>query len=115
MREPDWDWHCAEFAAAHVKAEIGRDIWEEAGGCPRSPKEAAAFYRKLGTRTLKGAVTNLFGKPRDPKLAMRGDLVLVMSGQIAALGICRGELIECADRMLPIGCAVCAWQLRGKP
>ena len=110
MRDPDWDWHCAEHAARHISAAIGRDIWGEVGGCPRSPKEAADLYRRLGTRTLKGAVTALLGKPVTPKLAMRGDIVMVDN----ALGICRGELAEFMDRMQPMGRAECAWRLRGR-
>lgn len=110
MRDPDWDWHCAEFAAAHVKAVTGRDIWAEVGGCPRSPKEAAALYRRLHTRTLKRTVSKLLGKSVDPKLAMRGDIVMVDN----ALGICRGELVEFVDRMQPIGRAERAWRLIGK-
>lgn len=109
--EPDWDRHCAEFAAAHVKAITGRNIWKELGGVPRGPREAADLYRKLGVRTLRGAVSKVLGRPMKPQFAMRGDLVLVKSGSISALGICRGELIECADNMLPMDRAECAWKV----
>lgn len=108
---PDWDRHCAEFAAAHVKAETGRDIWAEVGGVPRSPREAAGLYRKLRARTLRGIMGKLFGKPVKPAHAMRGDVALVMSGSVAALGIVRGDLIECMDRTLPINRAVACWKV----
>jgi hypothetical protein len=112
MRSPDWDWHCAEFAAAHVKEVTGRDIWAEVGGCPRTAKEAADLYRRLDVRTLRGAVGKVLGRSIKPALAMRGDLVLVDNGNLApALGICRGELIECPDNMLPISRAICAWKV----
>src|SRR5688572_2612473 len=119
----DWNEHCADFAAAHSKATTGRDVGRKLGKPPRSPREAAALMKKLKVRTLKGAVTKLLGKPVKPAFAMRGDIVLVPSaagradnsahkaGQIMALGICRGDLIECADNMLPISRAVCAWKV----
>lgn len=110
MRDPDWDFHCAEFAAAHVGATIGRDVWVELGGCPRNAKQAAALYRRLGSRTLTEAVTGVLGEPIDPKLAMRGDIVMVDN----ALGVCRGDLVEFVDRMQPIGRAERAWRLQAK-
>lgn len=108
---PEWNWHCADFAAAHVKAATGRDVGAEIGGMARSPREAAALYRRLGVTSLRGAMTVLFGQELPGRQAMRDDLVLVESGSIAAIGICRGELIECADNMLPIGRAVCCWKI----
>lgn len=122
--EVSWEQHCADLAVAHVKETTGRDIWKEVGGAPRSAKEAADLYRKLKVRTLRTLVTKLLGKPIKPALAMREDIALVMSapgkadaerhrehGQIAALGIVRGDLIECADRVLPIDRAVCCWKI----
>ena len=110
--EIGWDRHCAEFAAAHVLAETGRDVWAELGGVPRNAREAAALFRKLEARSLKSAVSRaLRQRPVAAAQAMRGDLVLVMSGHIAALGICRGDLIECADNVLPIVRAECAWKV----
>lgn len=108
MRDPDWDYHCAEFAAAHVKEITGRDIWERFGGCPRNAREAAAVLHNLRVRTLKGAVTKLLGRWIDPKLAMRGDIVMVDN----ALGICRGDLAEFIDRMQPMSRAERAWKVR---
>jgi hypothetical protein len=100
ISDPDWRTrHCAEPAADRIRDATGRDVWRELGGVPRSPKEAAAIFRRLKVRSLKGAVTKLLGKPIDPKLAMRGDIAMVDN----ALGIVRGEWIECVDRMQPIG------------
>jgi hypothetical protein len=111
MADPDWDGHCAEPAVARLKEATGRDLWGELGGCPRSWREAAAFYRKLGVRNLKGAVTKVLGKPQSPLRAMRGDIVLIGG----ALGVVRGDLVECLDGMKPIGAAECAWPITGKP
>lgn len=115
---PEWGWHCADFAAAHLKALTGRDIVAELGGMPRGPREAAELYRRFGATDLRGVITALLGKPDAGSKAMRGDVVLVRSGSIAALGICRGELIECADNMLPASRAECCWKVspfRGRP
>lgn len=109
--EVSWDYHCAE----HAVQALGRDIWKELGGCPRSAKEAAALYRRLGVRTLRQAATKVLGKPVNPKRAMRGDIVMVRTDRFEALGICRGDLIECADRMVPIAQATTAWRVKSKP
>lgn len=82
-------------------------MWRELGGCPRSPAEAAALYRRLKVRSLKGVMTKVLGKPVDPKLAMRGDIALVDN----ALGIVRGELVECFNGMVPIHRASCCWHI----
>lgn len=103
MIEPDWDCHCAEPAVEAVK---GRDVWAELGGCPRSWKEAAALYRRMGVRNLAEAVTKVLGEPIDPRQAMRGDVVMVDG----ALGICRGEWVECLDRMQPMSRAQKVWR-----
>lgn len=106
-KDPGWDYHCFDLAADHLKAATGRDVWAEIGGPPRNSKDASALLRKLKMRTFKGAVTKVMGKPVDPKLAMRGDIVMVDN----ALGICRGEWVECMDRMQPISRAECAWPI----
>lgn len=111
MSEPDWDYHCAEKAAAVVRESTGRDIWAELGGCPHTRKEAAALYRRKKVRSLAGIMDTLFGEAVDPKLAMRGDVAMVDG----ALGIVRGDLVECFDRMQPIGRATKAWKATGRP
>lgn len=86
----------------------GRNIWAELGECPRSWREGANLYRRMGVTNLKDLVTALLGPPIDPKRAMRNDIAMVNG----ALGIVRGDLIECLDAMQPIGRAECAWSLR---
>lgn len=109
MRDPDWrTCHCAEPAVERLKQATGRDVWAEFGQCPRSPREAAAFYRRLGVTNLSDAVTTVLGKPIDPKLAMRGDIALVGG----ALGIVRGEWIECLEGMPPLSAAQHCWRVR---
>jgi hypothetical protein len=113
MVDPDWELHCVDFASAHLKSATGRDVWGELGVSPRSWRDAADMYRRLGVTSLRDAVTAVLGPPVDPKLAHRGDLALVESaaGVWWALGIVRGDVIECCDRMLSISRAVCAWRV----
>jgi hypothetical protein len=106
--DPDWTHHCTELA---VGAVAGRDIWHELGGCPRSWREAADLYRRMGVRTLAEAVSKVLGDPIKPSQAMRGDVVMIDE----ALGVCRGEWVECLDRMQPIARATLAWKATGKP
>jgi hypothetical protein len=79
--------------------------WSALGGCPHSSTDARALYRRLGVCCLRDAVSKVLGDPVDPKLARRGDVVMVDG----ALGICRGEWVECLDRMQPLSRAECAW------
>lgn len=106
-QDPEWNWHCSDLAAEHIRKTTGRDIWAELGGAPRNARQTADLFKRLRVRTYKNAISKVLGKPVDPKLARRGDIVMVDN----ALGICRGDLIECMDRMQPIGKAECAWRL----
>lgn len=115
MVAPDWDWHCVDFVGEHYKQATGKNLWRVLHHrAPRSSREAASLFRKLGVANFKEAVSKVLGPPKQPAFAMRGDIVLVMSGAIPALGICRGDLIECADNMLPISRAECAWQIKDR-
>jgi hypothetical protein len=60
-------------------------------------------------RTLADLVSKVLGPPVDPKRARRGDIVMVDG----ALGICRGEWVECLDRMQPLARGQKAWRLEG--
>jgi hypothetical protein len=107
--DPDWRTrHCAEPAAEQVLKATGEDPWAALGGCPRSWREAADLYRRLGVTNLKDAVTAVLGAPIACKHARRNDVAMVDG----ALGIVRGELVECIDRMQPIGRADCAWRIK---
>lgn len=126
--EPGWSWHCADAANAAVIEATGRDMLAELGGSPRGWREAADFYRRLGVRTLAGAVTAVLGAPlASPRLARRGDIALVLTdtrGRLVTrppdgcptaslrggLGIVRGELIECMGANVPLGEAERAWR-----
>lgn len=108
MRQPDWDGHCADHAVQWVVRQTGRDVWSELGGCPGSPKEAAALYRRLRVRSLRKAVGKVLGKEIPVSRAMRGDIVMAQN----ALGVCRGDLAEFMDRMLPMRAVECAWPVR---
>jgi len=103
--EPDWSFHCAAFSANQLE----RDIWSSLGGCPKNCREAAKLYRRLGVRNLRAAVGKVLGPEISPSHAMRGDIVMAQN----ALGVCRGELAEFMDRMLPMKEVVCAWRRNG--
>ena len=107
MFEPAWDRHCAEFVIAHIQIATGRDIWNELGGCPRSWREAADLYNRMGVRSLKEAVSKVLGRPVDVRLARRGDICL----RGWSLGICRGDLVEYPNIILPLAQAETAWRL----
>lgn len=106
MTEPDWSFHCAEFSARQANL----NLWDSLGGCPRSCREAADLFRRLGVRTFRDAVTKVIGPEIPPALAMRGDFVMANNW---ALGICRGEIAEFMDRTLPMRQIVCAWKNNG--
>lgn len=110
VSEPDWDWHCADVAIQRVREATGRDIWAELGGKPNNHREGAELYRRNGATMLADLVTKVLGPPVDPKRAMRGDICMVDG----ALGICRGEWVECFDRMQPLGRATAAWRIEGR-
>lgn len=110
MTDPDWRTrHCAEPAADNIALKVARDIWAELGGCPRSWREAANLYRRAGVRSLTELVTKLLGEPVDARLARRGDIAMVRG----ALGIVRGEVIECMGAIVPLGEASTIWRVRG--
>jgi hypothetical protein len=102
--DPSWERHCAEPAV-----EAAGIDWVQLGGCPRSWREAAELYRRLGVRCLADAVTVVLGPPIPVKQAMRGDIVMVDG----ALGICRGEWAEFLDHMQPMKRATQAWRSKG--
>lgn len=95
------------MAVERLRQATGRDLWAELGGCPRSWRDAAEVYRRLGAASLREAVGTVLGPEIDPKLAMRGDIVMVDN----ALGVCRGEWVEFVDRMQPLRRASCAWHI----
>lgn len=105
--DPDWRTsHCAEPAVASADAASGRDIWTEIGGCPRSWREAAALYRRLGVTNLADAVTKVLGPPIPRRQARRGDVVMAMG----ALGVCRGEIAVFMGGTLPMRAVERAWR-----
>lgn len=108
--DPDWRTrHCAEPVVETIREATGRDIWAELGGCPRSWREAAALYRRAGVRSLAELVTRVLGEPVDRRRARRGDIAMVRG----ALGIIRGEVIECMGATVPLREASLTWRARG--
>jgi hypothetical protein len=58
---------------------------------------------------LRQFVTAILGEPINRRQAMRGDIAMVDN----ALGVVRGEWVECADRMQPLSRVQCAWRVQG--
>jgi len=110
VNDPDWRTrHCAEPAVDAIAKASGRDIWAELGGCPRSWREAAQLYRRAGVRSLAELATKMLGEPIDRRRAQRGDLAMVQG----ALGVVRGEVIECMGATVLINEASLIWPTRG--
>lgn len=108
MPDPDWRTrHCAEPVAELIRERTGRDIWAELGGCPRSWREAADLYRRHGCTSLAQVVGKALGEPVNRKLARRGDVAMVRG----ALGIVRGEVVECMGATVPLAEAEFAWRV----
>lgn len=108
VSDPDWRTrHCAEPVADLIRERTGRDIWAELGGCPRSWREAADLYRRQGCKSLAGLVTKALGPPVNRRKARRGDIAMVRG----ALGIVRGELVECMGANVPLKEAEFAWRV----
>ena len=105
--EADWGrFHCADLAAEAVRQKSGRDVWALIGlPSPRSWREAAAVYRRLGVRCLADAVTKVLGPPIDRRQARRGDVVMVRG----SLGVCAGEMAICVGAIVPLREAEQAW------
>lgn len=103
ISDPDWQHNCVDLAAQ------GNDVWGLLGGRPEGWRECAALYRRLGVRTLSGAVSAVLGPPyTSPRFARRGDVVMVRG----ALGVCRGEVAECIDKVWPMRSVERAWPIR---
>lgn len=99
--DPDWTFHCAEFADARAGTQLEAAL----GGWPRSWTEAGTLYRRFGVRTLGDLVSKLL-EEIPPLQAKRGDVVMIDD----ALGVCRGEWAEFMDRMQPMRKAQRAWR-----
>lgn len=103
---PTWSFHCGDLAVEAVRAASGRDLYAETGGAPRSWRQLAALYRRLGVRRLDQVMTRLLGTPINPRRAARGDVVFVDG----SLGVCRGEMAECMGATVPMRRASKAWR-----
>jgi hypothetical protein len=108
VSDPDWSEHCGDRWRAEVLAAGGSDICDVVGPSPRRPRDWVAMMRRLGVRDLSGVVSAVHGRPIDPRLARRGDLV--RSGW--ALGICRGEVAEFFNAARPMAEVDEAWPLQ---
>lgn len=93
-----WGAHdCALFAAEVVQALTGIDFAAEFRGRYASKAEAVGLLGERGG--LEAVVTAVLGTPRpSPILAQRGDVVMVVTDEGHALGICNGAHAACAGR-----------------
>lgn len=88
-----WGYHdCAQFAAGVVKAMTGVDFAASFRGRYRTRREAVAAIKAAGFRSLEDIATAKLGESIEPRLAQRGDVVLIHTPEGNALGICTGVL-----------------------
>lgn len=91
-----WGEHdCALFAADVVLKMTGQDLAADFRGLYASKTQAIKILGAAGG--LDAVVTGLLGWPLyHPKLAQRGDVVMVDTPEGRALGICNGATAACA-------------------
>lgn len=115
-RNTPFEWgvqDCTLFAADAVLATTGIDLASEYRGAYSSQFGAARIVSDAGGfRTL---VSNKLGSEINPKLAQRGDLVLIIQNGSEALAVCIGsEMIAAGYEglvMKPMSEAVTAWRV----
>lgn len=109
-----WGTHdCCLFAANVVQELTGIDHAADLRGKYASALEATRILKARGG--VRGAATAAFGAEINPKLAQRGDVVLVNGDHGESLAICLGT--HCAApaesglATLPMSQAVTAWRI----
>lgn len=111
-----WGMHdCALWAADVVEAMTGRDPAESYRGRYTTPRSAIKTLRDHGFADLGEAITDALGEPIEPKLAQRGDVVLVAGPAGEAAGICIGSISATPSRQglffAPMAAWVKAWRV----
>jgi len=109
-----WGGHdCTLFAADCVLALTGTD--PAAAYRDNYSSEAGAVAIIAAAGSLRALVTAAMGMEINPKLAQRGDVVLIEAAGKEALGICVGVNLVAATtvgyRSLPMKRAVAAWRV----
>lgn len=108
---------CALFAADWVREATGRDPAAAFRGRYATAAGAVRALKRYGAGDLIATWTALEGAPLEsPRLAQRGDVVAVESGEGAALSICLDERIAVVTPdgglgFLPLSAAVVAWRV----
>lgn len=87
-----WGRHdCALMAADAIAAMTGVDLAADLRGSYDSAESAAVVMRsRYGVDDVASVAGRLFGDPITPRLAQRGDLLLLDGEHGPALGICLG-------------------------
>ncbi len=91
QRPFEWGRHdCCLFAADVVAAMTGTDYAAEFRGRYRSAGGAKRALTRYGAGSLETTLTAKLGAPVAPRLARRGDVLLLDTEDGPALGICAG-------------------------
>jgi hypothetical protein len=113
-RKAPFSWaehNCALWSADVVLAMTGVDYAAEFRAKVKTEKSALRFLKK---KSLKAIVSDRL-QEIPLKMAQRGDVVLMTSNGLEALGICLGELAAFITKdgltFYPIDRAVCAWRV----
>ena len=111
-----WGTHdCCLFAATVVLALTGHDPAAAWRGTYATEAEAEAIIGPAGLAAFVAGQAAEAGLPElpDPTLAQRGDIALVMVGNMPALGVVVGDLVAAAGTdgvtFVPAGAAIRAW------
>lgn len=106
---------CCTFANTVYCTMTGRDIMAEFSGTYKTAAGAMRALKKHGFSSIREAVSHYCGDEISPRLAQRGDLVMVIRDGAESMGVCIGAYgafvgIEKLE-FLPMSEAVTAWRV----
>lgn len=104
---------CVLFAAGCAQAMTGADLSEKYRGYTTEMGAALIIGRAGGLREL---VSSNVGPEISPKIARRGDWVLIEENEIQSLGVCMGSIVIAVSRYhgivrRPMPEAITAWRI----
>jgi hypothetical protein len=110
-----WGEHdCCLFAAGAVQELTGIDHAADLRGSYSTVAEAAKILKARGG--VRGIATTALGAEINPKLAQRGDIVLIQTDEHGdTLAVCIGAQCVCPGletlQRMPMAAAVTAWRV----
>lgn len=101
---------CCMFAVRCVEAITGVDHGKKYRGYKTAVGAAKRLEKHGG---VDGIATKCLGEPKSVKLAKRGDVIMINSGDGYALGVCIGSKIAAVSKggltFIPMSQALKAW------